>query len=764
MRGMLEQKYRTCNLCEAMCGMVVSVDGDKITDVRGDRDDVLSHGHICPKGPALRDLYQDPDRLRRPLRRAAGAPSGFVAASWDSALAEVADRLHEVQARHGKNAVAVYLGNPSVHNHGAILMGQALLAALGTRNRFDANSQDANPKLYAALLMYGDLTSLTIPDIDRTDYFLVLGANPAASNGSVMSLGDVRGRLKAVRERGGRLVLIDPRRTETAEYADEHHFIRPGGDAALLLAMLQVIFAEGLHDAAVVARTARGLEPLQALAARFPPERVAAAVGIEAETIRGLARGFATARRAVAYGRVGVCTNEFGPTASWLIEALNVVTGNFDRPGGSMFATPAIDLPSVARRVGVGGKGRFRSRVRGLPELGGMLPATVMAEEMETPGEGQIRALVTLAGNPVLSVPGGDRLPRALDGLDFMVSVDIYLNETTRHAHVVLPPRSALERGHYDLIFHALAVRNTVKWSEPVVPPAPDTRDDWDILYELSLRLAAKRRGPLAAKAGALALRLGRLGSERVIDTLLRLGPYGDRFLPWKDGLNLDKVRKAPHGIDLGPLVPMFAQRVRTRSGKVELCPSELAADVDRLERWLTEAPAAGFSMIGGRHVRSNNSWMHNVHALVKGPDRATLQMHPLDAGRAGLVGGSLVRVTGRTGEVTARLEITADVMPGIVSLPHGFGHADAAQSLRVAGAVPGPNVNAITDEHLLDPLTGTAVLNGVPVTVVAAAPRRARSDRRFVTESKPARLPRFQRAVVMRHQRLLSSSPSPSA
>ena len=718
MGGMLEKKYRTCNLCEAMCGMVVTVDGGAITDIRGDRDDVFSHGHICPKGPAMRELYEDPDRLRRPMRR---TEHGFAPAPWDEAVAEAADRIHEVQRRHGKNAVGVYLGNPNVHNHGATLMAQAFLTALRTHNRFDANSQDANPKLYASLMMFGDPTSITIPDVDRTDYFLVMGANPAASNGSVMTLGDVRGRLKGVRERGGRFVLIDPRRTETAAYADEHHFIRPGGDAALLLAMLHVIFAEGLFDAAAVGRAARGLEVLQATVAPFAPERVAAAIGIEAATIRGLARGFAGAKRAVAYGRVGVCTNEFGAAGSWLIEALNVVTGNFDRAGGAMFTRPAIDLSALARRVGVTRAGRYRSRVRGLPELGGMLPATTMADEMETPGDGQIRALVTIAGNPVLSVPGGERLARALGKLDFMLSIDIYLNETTRHAHLVLPPRSSLERGHYDLVFHAIAVRNTVKWSEPVLRPDPDTRDDWDILHDLSLRLAAKHRGPLAEKAAALALRFGRLGSERVLDALLRMGPYGDRFLPWSEGLNLDKVRKAPHGIDLGPLAPMGRERVRTRDGRVELCPGPLVADVERVERWLAAPPAAGLSMIGRRHVRSNNSWMHNLRSLVKGPDRATLQMHPLDAGHAGLADGADVRIQGRTGAVTARLELTPDVMPGVVSLPHGFGHADAAATLRVAGAVPGPNANVVTDEHLLEPLTGTAVLNGVPVTVTLA-------------------------------------------
>jgi anaerobic selenocysteine-containing dehydrogenase len=695
--------------------MVVSVDGGKVGDVRGDRDDVFSRGHICPKGPAMRELHEDPDRLRRPLRRTA---SGWEPIAWDDAFAEAARRIHEIQARHGRDAVGIYLGNPMGHNHGAILMSQALISAMGSKNRFDANSQDANPRLFASLHMYGDLTALAVPDVDRTDHFLILGANPAASGGSAMTLGDVRGRLKAIRERGGRVVLVDPRRTETAAYADEHHFIRPGGDAALVLAMLQVIFAEGLVDAAAVGRIADGLEAVRALAQRFPPERVAAAIGMEASVIRSIALAFARAKSAVAYSRVGVCHNAFGPVASWLVEALNVVTGNFDRPGGAMFPAPAIDLATLARPL-MNHAGLFRSRVRGLPEIGGMLPAAVMAEEMETPGEGRIRALITLAGNPVLSVPGGDRLARALGDLEFMVSIDIYRNETTRHAHLLLPPRSALERGHYDLLMHALAVRNTVKWSEPVVAPEPDTRDDWDILYELTLRLAG--RGPLADRLSRLALGLGRPSSERIIDALLRMGPYGDRFLPFKEGLNLDKVRRAPHGIDLGPLTPAREKRVHTPSGRVDLAPAALMADVGRVEAWLAAERPGGFELIGRRHMRSNNSWMHNIRSLVKGPDRATLQMHPDDAGRLGLAAGARVRVKSGAGEVTARLEPTPDVMPGIVSLPHGFGHAEAADGMQIAGAVAGPNANVVMDTQRLEPLTGSSILTGVAVTVEAA-------------------------------------------
>lgn len=715
---MSEHKYRTCNLCEAMCGLDITVEGGLVTDVRGDEQDAFSRGHICPKGPAMRDLHEDPDRLRRPVRREG---SRFTEIAWDDALEQVADGIARVQKKHGKSSVAVYLGNPSAHNHGALLMGQAFLSALGTKSRFDANSQDANPRLFAALHMLGDLAALTVPDVDRTDYFLVLGANPAASNGSIMSLGDVRGRLKGIRARGGKMVIVDPRRTETAKWADEHHFIRPGGDAALLLAMMHVIFERKLCDESAVVQVATGLGDLRRIAGGFAPERVAAAIGIDAETIARLAVDFATAKSAVAYGRVGICTSAFGSTGSWLIEALNVITGNFDRPGGAMFAKPAIDLSWVARAFGVNHAGRHRTRVRGLPEVGGMFPATTMAEEMETPGKGQIRGLVTIAGNPVLSVPGGPRLSRALGELEFMASIDIYLNETTRHANVVLPPRSHLERGHYDLIFHAIAVRNTVKWSEPTLPPTPDTRDDWGILYDLSVRLTAKRGGPIAERAARAALRLGAPSQERALDALLRAGPYGDRFFTGR-GLTFDKVRREPHGIDLGPLVPMRHERVRTPTGLVDLAPTALVGDLPRVDQWIDDARSGALLLTGRRHVRSNNSWMHNLASLVKGPDRTSLQMHPSDAARLGLASGSIVRVKGRTSEVRATLEVTAEMMPGVVSLPHGFGHQDAADTMRVAGALPGPNANAVTDELYVEPLTGTAILNGVTVSVEAVA------------------------------------------
>lgn len=727
--------HRTCNVCEAMCGMLMRVEDGRITDVRGDKDDVFSRGHICPKGPAMREVLEDPDRLRRPLRRTKG---GWEELSWEQALCETAERLQAVRARHGKHSIGMYVGNPVVHNHGAVIALQGFARALGSRNRFDANSQDANPKLFSSMLMFGDQLAVPIPDVDRTDFLVILGANPAASNGSLMTLGDVRGRLKAIRERGGKVILLDPRRTETAALCDEHHPLRPGSDAPFLLAFLQVLFAEGLVK--VSAESVRGLDALRALCARFPPERVAAYCGVAPEVLRALARAFAAAPRAAFYGRLGTCVNPFGPHANWLVDAINVVTGNFDRPGGVMFPTPAVDVGMLGRKLVGNHYARWRSRVRGLPEFGGNLPAAVMAEEMETPGEGQIRAFITLAGNPVLSVPNGERLARALPQLDFMVAIDYYLNETTRHAHLVLPPVHALERGHFDVIFHTLAVRNTVKYSLPVVPGPADGRDDWDILYELGMRLGGLRFGvPALDRLGKLAYRVGlKPRPEQLIDLLLRLSPYGDRFLPLRKGLNLKKVQAAPHGIDLGPLMPSAKTRVRTADGRVDVAPQLLVDDCVRIDAALDAAREPGLVLIGRRHVRSNNSWMHNVRSLVKGPDRATLLVHPDDAARLGLADGRRARVKSRVGAVVVTVEITDTIMPGVVSLPHGFGHQAAAETLRVAGALPGANVNALTDDALVEPLLGTAILNGVPVTVEAE-----------LTEQVPERAPLAEAAAV---------------
>jgi anaerobic selenocysteine-containing dehydrogenase len=695
-----------------MCGLSIGVEDGRIKDVRGDKENVFSRGHVCPKGPALRELHEDPDRLRQPVRRTA---TGWETVPFPEALDEAADLLAGVRARHGADAVALYVGNPVAHNHAAILGLPILQTALGTKNHFDTNSQDGNPKIFACMKMFGDGLSLTIPDVDRTRYLLMLGANPAASNGSTFTMGDPRARLRGVRERGGRIVLVDPRRTESADWSDEHLPIRPGGDAAFVLAILHVLFTEHRIDVARVEKIAVGLPTLRDRAMRFPPSRVEAAVGIPAATIVRVARELASAESAVAYCRVGVCQSELGLVASWLVEALNVVTGNFDRPGGMMFARPAADIGPIARAVVGNNHGRWRSRVRGLPEFLGSLPSAALHEEITTPGPGQIRALVTLAGNPVLSVPGGERLAGAFASLEAMVSVDYYVNETTRHARLVLPPASPLETSHFDLLFHAVAVRNTVSYSEPVLQRSEGALDDYEILTGLSKRLLARRAGG-GAVGSALEAAMERVlpSPDWVIDKLLRFGPYGRG----PDGLSLAKVRASPHGIDLGELVPMGRERVRHPGGRVDLAPEAFVAELPRVEAWLAKSAARDLVLVGRRHLRSNNSWMHNLRSLVKGPDRSALLVSPDDAARLGLVDGRTYRLKSRAGEVTAKVSVSKDMMPGVVSLPHGYGHAPAAATLRVAGALSGPNVNALTDETWVEPILGNSILTGVPVTI----------------------------------------------
>jgi anaerobic selenocysteine-containing dehydrogenase len=706
--------YRTCHLCEAMCGIVIEVDGGRIGAIRGDADDPFSRGHVCPKAVALKDVHEDPDRIRRPLRRTAG---GWEEVSWEEALREAAARLHEVQQAHGRHAVAAYLGNPNVHNHGALLFSQVFLRTLRSRSLYSATSVDQLPHMLAALLMFGHQLLMPVPDVDRTDYFLVLGGNPLASNGSIMTAPGMERRLKELRARGGRLVVVDPRRTETAAIADRHLPIRPGTDALLLLGMLHTLFAEGLVRPGRLAGFTHGLAEVEGAAAGFPPEEMAGATGIPAAAVRELAREFAAASSAVAYGRVGVSTQVFGGLCAWLVNVLNAVTGNLDRPGGAMLTQPAADLVAMADRIGQRGSfDRRRSRVRGLPEFGGEWPVATLADEIEAPGESQVRALVTVAGNPVLSTPNGGRLDRALGGLDFMVSVDFYVNETTRHAHLILPPTFALERDHYDLAFHLLAVRNTAKYSPALFPRPADARHDWEILLELATRLQALRGRPV--RAALTRAVLGRLGPSGLVAGLLRTGPHGAGWWPFGRGLTLGKLKKAPHGIDLGPLQPCLPQRLRTRDGRLALAPQRFLDDLERLRAGI---PANGLVMIGRRHLRSNNSWMHNSERLVKGPDRCTLLMHPEDAASRGLSAGQRVTVTSRVGSVDVPLEVTEAMRAGVVCLPHGFGHARDGVRLAVARAHPGASANDLNDDQRVDGLCGTAAFSGTPVEVTAA-------------------------------------------
>ena len=708
-----------------MCGLAIEVDGDRVVTIRGDREDPFSRGHICPKAAALQDIHEDPDRLRHPLRRR--PDGGHERIGWDEAFAEVATRLRAIQDRHGRNAVGAYIGNPTVHNYGSLLFAVPFLKALRTRNQYSATSVDQLPHHLAGLEMFGHLLLLPVPDLDRTDHLLILGANPAVSNGSLMSAPGVAKRLAAIRARGGKVVVIDPRRTETARLADCHHFIRPGTDVLLLAAMLHTLFAERLAAPGRLAAFTDGLDAVEAAVAGFTPERVASATGLAAEAIRGLARELAAARSAAVYGRVGVSLQEFGAASAWLINVLNVVTGNLDRPGGAMFTRPAFDVVELGARLGQRGHfARGRSRVRGLPEFNGEYPVATLADEILTPGDGQIRGMVTMAGNPVLSTPNGRQLDAAFASLEFMVSIDLYLNETTRHAHIILPPTSALEHDNYDVALHALAIRNTAKYSPQLFTPAPDTRHDWQILLELTTRLEA--RGPVAALLGqAKRAVFGRLPPHRILDLGLRLGPYGAKLRPGRGGLSLRRLRDEVHGVDLGPLEPCLPARLYTEARRIALAPALLVGDLERVRaRLLGDAGAAeaeaGYDLrlIGRRQLRSNNSWMHNSPRLVKGPPRCTVLLHPDDAARRGIVAGQRVTVRSRVGSIELPVELTDEVMPGVVSVPHGWGHDRPGVALATARAHAGVSVNDLTDETLLDALSGNAALNGVPVRVEA--------------------------------------------
>ncbi|WP_455358105.1 molybdopterin oxidoreductase family protein [Streptomyces sp. SYSU K21746] len=732
---------RVCPLCEATCGLTLTIEGTRITSARGDRDDVFSRGFICPKGASFGELDGDPDRLRTPLVRKDGR---LREATWDEAFDAVAAGLRPLIEQDGPNAVGVLLGNPNVHTMAGALYPPVLLSLLRTRNLFTASTLDQMPKHVSSGLLFGSPVAIPVPDLDRTDHLLLLGANPMESNGSLCTAADFPGKLKALRRRGGKLVVVDPRRTRTAKLADQHLAIRPGADALLLAALAQVLFVEKLTDPGEhLEQHIEGLDALREAIQPFTPEAVAEACDIPAGEIRTLARELAAAPTAAVYGRIGSSTVEYGTLANWLVDVLNVLTGNLDRPGGALFPLAATDRAPRPAGPGKGfALGRWHSRVSGHPEAKGELPMAALAEEIETPGEGRIRAVISLAANPVLSAPDGDRLDAALARLDFMVSVDPYLNETSCRADVVLPPPPPSQSAHYDFAFSAFAVRNQVRFSRPAVPLEEGRLDESEILARLVLAvggmhgaepstvdamvidstLAKAVADPLSPVHGRdpkeLAGQLtGRTGPERRLDLMLRLGPYGDGFGGDPQGLTLDRVLAHPHGIDLGPLMPRVPQVLKTRSGRIELFPEPIAADLPRLRRALDER-AAALVLVGRRHLRSNNSWLHNVPTLNSGTNRCTLQVHPEDAARLGLADGATARITADGGALDVPVEVTDTVRTGVVSLPHGWGHSRPGTRMKVAAASPGVNVNQLLDGSRLDPLSGTAVLNGFPVEV----------------------------------------------
>ena len=733
--------HRICPLCEACCGLEIKTQDDKVISIRGHDADVLSAGYICPKAIALKDLHEDPDRLRTPLIKRNGV---HVEATWEEAFAEIEARLPAVIARHGRNATGIAVGNPSAHKIGLLTYFGKLARALGTKNVFSASTLDQMPKQLASGLMFGHWLSVGLPDISRTDHLLVIGANPLASNGSMWTVPDFKGKAKALQARGGKLVVIDPRRTETAAIANAHHFIRPGADVFLLAAMVQTLFTEKRVRLGAVSEWVQGVEAVEAAVAPFTPEAVASRCGIDADTIRGLVRDLATAERAAVYARTGTCTQEYGTLASWLVDVLNTLTGHLDQVGGILFAKPAAFASNTAGKPGVGKgvtTGRHHARVSGAPEVYGELPITCMAEEMETPGEGQIKALITVASNPVLSSPDGPRLSAALDNLEFMVSLDIYLNETTRHADVILPGLSPLEDMHYDVAFPQLSWRNHARYSPPVFPVADDQPQEWQSLLKIAAIVSGKgarldtnalddaqfaedaQRMFGEHAADVIAATRGLRGPERGLEVALRTGPYGDQFGLKPGGLTLAQVKKAnpDGGIDLGELAPRMPEMLRTPSGKVELAPELFIKDLQRAALDLSR-PAPDLVIIGRRDVRTNNSWMHNLPVLAKGPFRCTALVHPTDATRLGLLDGAQADLRNGARTVRAQVQISADMMPGVVSLPHGWGHDLPGVRLGLAAQRPGANLNALLDDQLRDPLSGNAVLGGVAIEMTAVA------------------------------------------
>ncbi|MEO5974012.1 MAG: molybdopterin-dependent oxidoreductase [Ilumatobacteraceae bacterium] len=741
--------FRTCPLCEATCGLEITVADNLVTRIRGDREDVFSRGFICPKGSTLKQLHEDPDRLKRPLIKRNGV---HVEVTWSEAWAHVADGLSVIIDKYGRESIATYLGNPNAHNLASLIYNRALILGIGSRQRFSASSVDQLPKQVASGYMFGTPLSVAIPDLDRTQYILMLGANPYASNGSLCTAPDFPGRLEAMRARGGKLVVVDPRRSRTADEADEWLAIRPGTDALLLAAIANTLLADGVADPGDHIREfLNGFDLLPQALGPFTARAVERATGIDAGIIRRIAHEINDAPSALVYGRIGTTAVSFGTTASWLIDVVNTITGNLDRPGGVMFPLPATGNSTTRGKRGSGSGfriGRGLSRVRKFPEALGEYPVAMLAEEITTAGEGQVKAVVTVAGNPVLSTPNSRQMEAALEELEFMVSVDMYLNETTRHADVILPPPSHLERSHYDIIFNGFSIRNVANFSEPVLPKPEDQPDEWEILVKLAgiakglgaevdpsviddVNLDTFLGGLISDPSSnihgrdkdeirRLLDKAGDRGAERMLDLMVRTGPYGDGFGAQPNGLTLHKLRANPHGIDLGALEQRMPEMLRTESGMVELAPEQLLADLPRLEVAMNDVDDQQMLLVGRRHLRSNNSWMHNINVLVKGKPRCTMHVHPDDAARLGIVDGGNAIVTSRVGSLSVSVEVTDSVRPRVVSLPHGWGHGVRGTRMRVAAEHAGVNSNVLTDEEAIDPLSGNAVLNAIPVSVAA--------------------------------------------
>jgi len=725
---------RTCPLCEAMCGLEIRIEGGprdgRVTSIRGNRDDVWSRGHLCPKGVSLGAVHHDPDRIRSPLIKVDGR---WQEVSWDAAFRRCTELLTPVIRKYGVGAVTAYTGNPLAHSFSLARYAGVLLGMSGMPVTYSPGTVDQWPKNLSSHLMYGLWWNFPVPDIERTDLLVIMGANPAASQGSLLAAPNVMGLIDAIRRRG-KVIVIDPVRTPTAARADEWLPIVPGTDAALLLAVAHTLFDEGLVNPGP---HVDGVDTMRRVAADWPPQRVSAVTGIGEDRIRELARELAETEKSVVYGRIGLCNQEFGSLASWLVDVINILTGHFDTPGGAMFPKPAAwsitAQPLPGLEGGVADFGRWHTRVRGAKEVLGQAPVSCMAEEIATPGDGQLKALITIAGNPVLSTPGGDRLDEVLPMLDAMISVDLWLNETTRHADVILPGLSPLEQPHHDDLILLFAIRSIANYSAPVFDPG-DRPHEWEILIRLTglctgtpaedVDVAAIDDGffdYLAFTRGVDGAEIRKLydegGPERMLDLTLRTGPFGDQYGTNPGGLTLDMLKANPNGIDFGPMVPQLPDLLGTPDKKIRLAPQYLLDDLPRLAARL-ERPAEPLVLVSRRHLRSNNTWLHNVPALMKGKDRCTLLIHPDDAAGLGIGENDVVTVKSEAGEIRVPVEVTDAIKPGVVSMPHGWGHGKPGTRMSVANGAPGANTNVLSPPAFIDEPSGNGVLNGIPVTI----------------------------------------------
>lgn len=692
--------YRTCNLCEAMCGLEIKYQEKEIISIIGDKKDPLSKGYLCPKSLALKDLYEDTDRLKTPLKKTA---TGFQEISWEEAFTEVETQIKRIQNKYGNNAIGTYQGNPNVHNVGLMLYGAPFLKSLKTKQKYSATSADQLPHHIASLKMFGHQMLIPIPDIERTDYLLILGANPAASNGSLLTAPGFSQKIKNIQKRGGKVINIDPRFTETSKIVSEHFFINPGKDALLLLSILYVVFKEGLVSIQYLENHLKEIASIEKIVKEYSPKITSKIIGLSENEITTIARDFANSDTAVCYGRMGVSTQEFGGVCQWLINVLNIVTNNTDKIGGAMFTKAAIDLVFMTGVQGkVGNFDRYRSRLHNLPEYSGELPVATLADEILVEGEGQIKALICTAGNPVLSIPNGKKLEKALAELEFMVSIDIYLNETSKHADIILPTTNGLETAHYDLVFHQFAIRNTAKYSDILFEKDDNQKHDWQILNELTERITGKKN-PLTP--------------EMMLDGMLKYSPYKDA------NLSIKKLKENPNGIDLGALKPILKERIFTDDKKINLAPSIFVEDLKRLKTVLLADYKEGkkkypFALIGRRHLRNNNSWMHNSKLLMKGKDRCTLLMNPKDAASLSISNHQKVKISSNISTIELPVEISEEMKIGVLCMPHGFGHNREGTNITTAQKNAGESINDLTDDKKIDVLTGNANFSGTRVKV----------------------------------------------